>query len=58
MAYEQTHFRARGMNPAVKAAAEAAARAKTLKTGKPYRVEYRDHYNDYSVVGAFVVVEG
>lgn len=52
----QTSFRAVNFDPAAKRAAEAAARAMTAQDGKPRRVEYRDHYNDYSIVGDYVVV--
>lgn len=51
----QTIFRARNFDPAAKRAAEAAARQLEAQDGKRRRVEYRDHYNDYSVVGDYVV---
>lgn len=52
----QTTFRARNENPTIKALAMAAAVQKAAATGKSHKVVYRDHYNDYSVVGDYVVV--
>lgn len=52
----QTEFRAVNFDKRAKAQAEAAARQLQAQDGKPRRVEYRDHYNDYSVVGDYVVV--
>jgi hypothetical protein len=56
MATIQTTFRARNQNPTIKALAESAAVQKSVVTGKPFKVIYRDHFNDYSVVGDYVVV--
>jgi hypothetical protein len=51
----QTSFRAVNFDPKAKRAAETAARALEQQDGKRRRVEYHDHYNDYSVVGDYVV---
>lgn len=48
-------FFARNFDPAAERAAKAAAIREEARTGRRHVVEYRDHYNDYSVAGDYVV---
>lgn len=49
-------FRAVNFDPKAKRQAERVARQLAAESGRDYTVRYHDHYNDYSVVGDFVVL--
>jgi hypothetical protein len=49
-------FRAVNNDPQVRRIAERVALQLSAESGRAYAVRYHDHYNDYSVVGDFVVV--
>jgi hypothetical protein len=53
----QTRYYARNFDERARRAAEDAARALSVDTGRRFVVEYQDHYDDSRVAGDYVIRE-